>query len=875
MPQESRVILDRQSSEMACSSEPPENKLKEKEENDESASFIPRDYQIEILEIARRQNTIACLGTGTGKTFIAVMLIRESATEVRKPYDEDGKRIFFLVPTVPLVTQQAKTISDHTDLKVKGYYGEMNTDSWNKNQWIEEFQNYEVLVMTAEIFRIIVDHAFIPLKRIQLLIIDECHHAQHEHPYLKALKCFGTLPPEEMPRIFGLSASLLNGKCEPSLLEKRLKELEKSLRSTIATASDISDLYKYGTDPDEYVIMYEKYEIPTTLYKECQGMISEIKLSKFGEKKNSKTTPLVFDAIFYDKPKKCLNALLITLSNLGPWCAYEAADKYLKEIESMPNRFSADTMLSMLGKVCDFLTYFKKECEGLNSHSNEANLDTMPHKLKRLIGILLAAKRSAIFQRENSPSIMEVPFEVDPVKHYESTKQRQERESNLSSIIFVERRITAYVLHRWLLEIKNSVPELDFLEPEFIVGHGCLKSSETSMSEELQQKKLKDFREKRTNVLVATQVLEEGMDIRQCNLVIRFDLPESFRSYVQSKGRARVKNSLYVMLTEEGDRFANFMRDLVSFNTTEKMLQSKCHDRVMPTEEEISEHVADAAMPPYMPRGPNGPRITMSAAISLINRYCTSLPSDMATKLMPQWTITTVDEESIQKEYECTLRMPINSTLKQTIVSPPMRRKKLAKMAAALIACQLLDKIGELNEDLVPKSRLVVNAIEKELGEIEEEDGNGAIPGTNRRRQIYEKHVSIFLKDIKPKPGKHCYLNILNMKLVHPLPKVLNPRGRPLFYPERTARGLALICTMKLPPVNPFTIFTKCGKILVTVTSCDKPLILTNENIDDLEEFHRFIFSDTLWIEGAKKFLPSNAASSYYISPIVGGKIII
>ncbi|GIX71790.1 endoribonuclease Dicer [Caerostris extrusa] len=85
----------------------------------------------------------------------------------------------------------------------------------------------------------------------------------------------------------------------------------------------------------------------------------------------------------------------------------------------------------------------------------------------------------------------------------------------------------------------------------------------------------------------------------------------------------------------------------------------------------------------------------------------------------------------------------------------------------------------ELNENLVPISCLVDNAIEKELGEIEEEDGNGAIPGTNRRRQVYEKHVPIFLKGVKPHPGKHCYLNILNMKLVHPLPKALNPRGRP------------------------------------------------------------------------------------------------
>lgn len=50
------------------------------------------------------------------------------------------------------------------------------------------------------------------------------------------------------------------------------------------------------------------------------------------------------------------------------------------------------------------------------------------------------------------------------------------------------------------------------------------------------------------------------------------------------------------------------------------MLQSYCHDRAMPTEEEITAHMADSAMPPYMPKGPDGPRITMSSAISLINR---------------------------------------------------------------------------------------------------------------------------------------------------------------------------------------------------------------------------------------------------------------
>ena len=50
------------------------------------------------------------------------------------------------------------------------------------------------------------------------------------------------------------------------------------------------------------------------------------------------------------------------------------------------------------------------------------------------------------------------------------------------------------------------------------------------------QKTLDAFRSKRLNVLVSTSVLEEGIDVTQCNLVIRFDRIQEFRSYVQSKG---------------------------------------------------------------------------------------------------------------------------------------------------------------------------------------------------------------------------------------------------------------------------------------------------------------------------------------------------
>lgn len=43
----------------------------------------PRDYQIELYERARRENTIAVLGTGTGKTLIACLLIRDILVQER------------------------------------------------------------------------------------------------------------------------------------------------------------------------------------------------------------------------------------------------------------------------------------------------------------------------------------------------------------------------------------------------------------------------------------------------------------------------------------------------------------------------------------------------------------------------------------------------------------------------------------------------------------------------------------------------------------------------------------------------------------------------------------------------------------------------
>ena len=68
-------------------------------DSDVEAGFTARPYQVELLERALERNTIVCLGTGTGKTFISVMLIKELSHQIREIYLNGGKRSFFLVNT--------------------------------------------------------------------------------------------------------------------------------------------------------------------------------------------------------------------------------------------------------------------------------------------------------------------------------------------------------------------------------------------------------------------------------------------------------------------------------------------------------------------------------------------------------------------------------------------------------------------------------------------------------------------------------------------------------------------------------------------------------------------------------------------------------
>jgi superfamily II DNA/RNA helicase len=65
---------------------------------------------------------------------------------------------------------------------------------------------------------------------------------------------------------------------------------------------------------------------------------------------------------------------------------------------------------------------------------------------------------------------------------------------------------------------------------------------------ESQNKSLEAFRVKQKHIIIATDVLEEGIDVAACNLVVCFDPPQNLKSFIQRRGRARKKQSRFVIM---------------------------------------------------------------------------------------------------------------------------------------------------------------------------------------------------------------------------------------------------------------------------------------------------------------------------------------
>ncbi|KAE8586339.1 hypothetical protein XENTR_v10021638 [Xenopus tropicalis] len=841
--------------------------------------YTPRKYQVELLEAALDHNTIVCLNSGSGKTFIAVLLSKELSYQIRGDFSKNTKRTVFLVNSEKQVSQQVSAVRTHTDLKVGEYSDQEKTQCWAKERWYLEFETHQVLVMTCHIFLNVLKSGNVSLSNINLLVFDECHLAIQDHPYREIMKICESCQP--CPRILGLTASILNGKCDPRDLEEKIQKLEEILRSNAETATDLVVLDRYASQPCEIVLDCGPYIDKSGLYQrllneldEALNFLIDCNISTHSKERDS---TLISKQILSD----CQTVLLV----LGPWCADKVAgmmvrelQKYIKhEQEELHRKFLlfTDTILRKIHALCE-------------EHFSPASLD-MKFVTPKVIKLLEILRKYKPYERQqfesvewynnrNQDNYVSWSDSEDDDDEDEEIEEKEKTETSFPSpftnilcgIIFVERRYTAVVLNRLIKEAGKQDPELAYISSNFITGHGIGKNQPRNKQMEVEFRKqeevLRKFRAHETNLLIATSIVEEGVDIPKCNLVVRFDLPSEYRSYVQSKGRARAPISNYIMLADS-DKIKAFEEDLKTYKAIEKILRNKCSKSIDCGNTESEPIVDDDEIfPPYVLRQDDGsPRVTINTAIGHINRYCARLPSDPFTHLAPKCKT----REFPDGLYRSTLYLPINSPLRAPIVGPPMNCGRLADRAVALICCKKLHEIGELDDHLMPVGKETVKYEEELDLHDEEETSVPGRPGSTKRRQCYPKAIPECLRNSYPKPGQPCYLYVIGMVLTTPLPDELNFRRRKLYPPEDTTRCFGILTAKPIPQIPHFPVYTRSGEVTISIELKKSGFTLNLEQLELITRLHQYIFSHILRLEKpALEFKPTVADCAYCVLPL-------
>ncbi|XP_029806068.1 endoribonuclease Dicer isoform X2 [Suricata suricatta] len=840
--------------------------------------YTPRKYQVELLEAALDHNTIVCLNTGSGKTFIAVLLTKELSYQIRGDFNRNEKRTVFLVNSAHQVAQQVSAVRTHSDLKV-GEYSDLEVNaSWTKEKWNQEFTKHQVLVMTCYVALNVLKNGYLSLSDINLLVFDECHLAILDHPYREIMKLCENCP--SCPRILGLTASILNGKCDPEELEEKIQKLEEILKSNAETATDLVVLDRYTSQPCEIVVDCGPFTDRSGLYgrllqelEEALSFINDCNVSAHSKERDS---TLISKQILSD----CRAVLVV----LGPWCADKVAGMMVRELQKYIKHEQEELRRKFLLFTDTFLRKIHALCE---EHFSPASLD-LKFVTPKVIKLLEILRKYKPYERQQFESVewynnrnQDNYVSWSDSEDDEDDEELEEKEKPetsfpspftniLCGIIFVERRYTAVVLNRLIKEAGKQDPELAYISSNFITGHGIGKNQPRNKQMEAEFRKqeevLRKFRAHETNLLIATSIVEEGVDIPKCNLVVRFDLPTEYRSYVQSKGRARAPISNYIMLADT-DKIKSFEEDLKTYKAIEKILRNKCSKSVDTGEADIEPVVDDDdVFPPYVLRPDDGgPRVTINTAIGHINRYCARLPSDPFTHLAPKCRTRELPDGT----FYSTLYLPINSPLRASIVGPPMSCVRLAERAVALICCEKLHKIGELDDHLMPVGKETVKYEEELDLHDEEETSVPGRPGSTKRRQCYPKAIPECLRDSYPKPDQPCYLYVIGMVLTTPLPDELNFRRRKLYPPEDTTRCFGILTAKPIPQIPHFPVYTRSGEVTISIELRKSGFTLSLQMLELITRLHQYLFSHILRLEKpALEFKPTDADSAYCVLPL-------
>jgi Fanconi anemia group M protein len=442
-----------------------------------TAGMEPRQYQISIIKsIESGASELIVLPTGLGKTIIAMFAIAMALYK--------GKRAIMLAPTKPLSIQHYESAIEILKLNPDEIL--LLTGTTKASKRLGSSAKAKVIIGTPQTISNDLQSGRMSMEDFGIAVLDECHHAVGRYAYTYiANECR-----LKGVQLVGLTAS-------PGSDRKKITDLIDTLGVARIEA-------KSSFDPD--VAPYIKGNDTETIYVENSAVVKSIAamlkplinqhLRKLYE------TGLSPSPEFDKMPKKRLLMMGDHIKRLNSSNYKFAAIFHYVYVLDLLHAYD----LALTEGLYPFVNYI----DGLRNRDKKSKVVESILKNQQLINAVNAAN-SAIDAGEEHPKMLEL---LRFLKNGLDGK---------SAMVFAQYRSTI-----------RSIVKL--LTDNGVKAHGFVGRKEGVKQSE-QDSIINAFRNGEFNVLVATSVGEEGLDIPAVDYVIFYEpIPSEIRS-IQRKGR--------------------------------------------------------------------------------------------------------------------------------------------------------------------------------------------------------------------------------------------------------------------------------------------------------------------------------------------------
>ena len=467
----------------------------------------PRAYQENIFETCKKENCLVVLPTGTGKTLISLMLAIDRFKEF--PLE----KILILAPTRPLVEQHFNSFKknipeDWADMQI--FTGKTPAEKREKI-----WQTAEWVFSTPQCISNDLKKNLYTLEDVSLLIVDECHRCLKNYAYNFIAQKYKQQA--KNPKILGLTAS-------PGADKKTISKVCENLgiKSVEIRTRNSKDVKPYIQE-----LEFEKIEIDfPPEFEEIRQLLKEIYDKKIEELKNRKVLfGYASKKTLLDCQRKIFRALSSGTKSVNMFVSASVCAQAIK-IQHALELLETQTISS-------FIDYLKKIYNESEEKKSKA--------AQKLAGDLRFNKAYTL--------ALTINFEHPKLnKLKEIIKMQIQKNANSKIIVFAQYRDTVN-------KIKKDLEKIPGIKPVIFVGQTIKKHHDgktTGLKQKEQQEVIRKFSIGKFNILIATSIGEEGLDIPEVNEVIFYEpVPSAIRT-IQRRGRtARLApGSLKILITK-------------------------------------------------------------------------------------------------------------------------------------------------------------------------------------------------------------------------------------------------------------------------------------------------------------------------------------